>query len=149
MTTPLAPGEMAGRVRAAGIDGVIGVEGDSLIVEPPDILEIAAFLKKTPGIDLDYLTHITAIDYRDRFELVYLLSSLAHNHSLVIRTRLPDREFPSLPSVVSLWKGADYQEREIFDLFGIRFDDHPNMKRIFLWEGFEGHPLRKDFVNGA
>jgi NADH-quinone oxidoreductase subunit C len=75
-----------------------------------------------------------------------MLSSLEHNHSLVIKTRCYDRKNPVLPSVVSLWQGADFQEREIYDLMGIRFEGHPNMKRIFLWEGFAGHPLRKDYM---
>jgi NADH-quinone oxidoreductase subunit C len=149
MTTALNPEEVAGRVRDAGIDGVSGTEGTCLIVEPPDVLEIASFLKTAPGIELDYLNHITGTDYKDYFELVYMLSSLAHKRSLVIKARLKNRDFPSLPSVTSLWQGADYQEREIFDLLGISFEDHPNMKRIFLWDGFEGCPLRKDFDNGA
>ncbi len=149
MTTALDPEEVAGRVRHAGIDGVRGTEGACLIIEPADVLEIASFLKTAPGIELDYLNHITGVDYKDYFELVYMLSSLAHNHSLIIKTRLPDRDFPSLPSVTRLWQGADYQEREIFDLLGISFEDHPNPRRIFLWDGFEGHPLRKDFTDGA
>jgi NADH-quinone oxidoreductase subunit C len=64
----------------------------------------------------------------------------------MVKVQCYDRENPSLPSVVGLWQGADFQEREIYDLFGIRFEGHPNLKRIFLWEGFEGHPLRKDFI---
>jgi NADH-quinone oxidoreductase subunit C len=63
----------------------------------------------------------------------------------VVKIRLTDRQKPLLPSVVALWKGADFQEREIFDLFGISFTGHPNLKRIFLWDGFQGYPLRKDF----
>jgi NADH-quinone oxidoreductase subunit C len=86
------------------------------------------------------------VDYYDYFELVYQLTSLENNHSLVVKTRCYGRENLTVPSVVSLWRGADYQEREIFDLIGISFEGHPNMKRIVLWEGFVGHPLRKDFV---
>ena len=69
-----------------------------------------------------------------------------HNHSLVLKVRIDERENPSLPSVANLWQGADFQEREIYDLFGIRFEGHPNLKRIFLWEGFPGHPLLKGQV---
>jgi len=109
-------------------------------------LAVVAFLKDTQGLDLDYLNYITAIDYYDHFEVVYQLVSLEHNHSLVLKTRCYRRDNPTLPSVVSLWQGADFQEREIYDLMGIRFEGHPNMKRIVLWEGFQGHPLRKDYL---
>ena len=78
--------------------------------------------------------------------MVYHLTSISHNQSLVIKTRIFDREDPVVPSVISLWRGADYQEREVWDLMGIRFTGHPNPKRIMLWEGFPGHPLRKDFI---
>ena len=92
------------------------------------------------------MVDITAVVYYVDFELVYRLVSLGHNHSLMLKTRCYDRDKPALPSVVSLWQGADYQEREIFDLMGISFDGHPNLKRIFLWQGYEGHPLRKDYL---
>ena len=75
-----------------------------------------------------------------------MLNSLEHNHSLVLKARCHDREDPALPSVVGLWQGADFQEREIYDLMGIRFEGRQNLKRIFLWEGFQGHPLRKDYL---
>jgi len=88
---------------------------------------------------------IAAPCWFDYFEVVYQFTSFEHNHSLVVKARCYDRENPTLPSVISLWQGADFQEREIYDLMGIRFDGHPNMKRIFLWDGFPGHPLRKDY----
>ncbi len=65
--------------------------------------------------------------------------------SLVVKTRCYERDNPTLSSMVSLWRGADFQEREIYDLMGISFDGHPNLKRLFLWQGFKGHPLRKDY----
>ena len=68
------------------------------------------------------------------------------NRSLILKTNLYDRETPSIQSVVEVWKGAELQEREIWDLMGIAFSGHPNMKRIMLWEGFDGHPLRKDYL---
>jgi len=118
----------------------------SIVVNKESLFAVASYLKTTPGLDFGYLTAITAVDYCDYFEVVYHLTSLQHNHSLVVKTRCYGRDNPSLPSVVSLWRGADFQEREIYDLMGISFDGHPNMKRIFLWEGFEGHPLRKDYL---
>ena len=71
---------------------------------------------------------------------------MEHNHSLVIKTRCYGRDNLAVPSIVSLYEGANVQEREIYDLMGISFEGHPNMKRIFLWDGFEGHPLRKDYL---
>ena len=94
----------------------------------------------------DYLNYVTAVDYYSYFEVVYQLTSLEHNHSVIIKTRCYGRDNPVVPSVVGLWQGADFQEREIYDLMGIKFEGHPNLKRIFLWEGFPGHPLRKDFI---
>ncbi len=119
---------------------------DAVTVKSEFLLAAATYLKDTPGLDFDYLSCITAVDYLDYFEVVYRLTSLEHNHSLVLKTRCYGRDNPSLPSVFALWRGADFQEREIYDLMGIRFDGHPNMKRIFLWEGFEGHPLRRDYL---
>ncbi|GAI86326.1 unnamed protein product, partial [marine sediment metagenome] len=125
---------------------VVESDRNGLAIKSDSLLAVAAFLKDTPDLDFDYLNYITAIDYYDHFEVVYQLISLEHNHSLVVRTRCYRRDNPVLPSVVSLWRGADLQEREIYDLMGIRFEGHPNMKRIALWEGFEGHPLRKDYL---
>jgi NADH-quinone oxidoreductase subunit C len=78
--------------------------------------------------------------------VVYQLTSLQHNHSIVIKTRCYGRENPSVPSIVDLYSTANVQEREIYDLMGIQFEGHPNMTRMFLWEGFEGYPQRKDYL---
>jgi NADH-quinone oxidoreductase subunit C len=128
--------------------GVISVENHSLIVQPERIADIAAFLKVEPGMELDYLCSITGIDCIDYFEIDYLLYSLKLNHRFTLKVRLADRSGPAVPSLTGLWLGAELQEREIFDLLGINFSGHPGMKRIFLWEGFDGHPLRKDYSHG-
>ena len=125
---------------------VLEVSDQAVLVKCEDILEVAGYLKSEPELDFSYLNHITAVDYFDYFELVYQLTSIRHNHGLVLKSHCHGRENPTAPSVVSLWQGADYQEREIYDLMGIRFERHPNLKRIFLWEGFEGYPLRKDYL---
>ena len=114
-------------------------------VRPERILEAVKFLKEEPGLDLTYLSAISAVDYVDHFELIYHLTSFEHNHTAVIKAKVYGRDDPSIPSIVSVWQGADLQEREIWDLMGVRFPGHPNLKRIMLWEGFQGHPLRKDF----
>jgi len=146
MTVALSGKEIAGQLTEKFPGSIVESGPDSLVIEGDSLLAAAAFLKDTPGLDFDYLTHITAIDYYDHFEVVYQLASLKHNHSLVLKTRCYQRDNPILPSLVSLWGGADFQEREIYDLMGISFEGHPNMKRIVLWEGFPGHPLRKDYL---
>jgi len=145
MTVALSGKEIAGQLAEKLPESIIESGRDYLVVKSESLLAVAAFLKDTPGLDFDYLNFITAVDYYDHFEVVYMLSSIEHNHSLVMKARCDERENPALPSVTGLWQGADFQEREIYDLMGIRFEGHPNMKRIFLWEGFAGHPLRKDF----
>jgi len=146
MTVAFSVREIASRIEAT-LPGSVAESGDQHLAVKPEVLhEVCAFLKNTPELDFNYLSFITAVDYYDHFELVYLLNSLEHNHSLTLKARLYDRQNPTISSVVELWQGADFQEREIYDLFGIRFEGHPNLKRIFMWEGFEGHPLRKDFM---
>ena len=86
------------------------------------------------------------MDYVDHFELVYHLLSMRRNQSAIIKTRRFGRAEPVMASLVDVWKGAELQEREVWDLMGIRFEGHPNMKRILLWEEFPGHPLRKDYL---
>jgi len=145
MTVALAAKDLVVKL-AEKFPGAIEEAGrDALLVKISSLLDVMTYLKNTPDFNFDYFNFLTAVDYYSFFEIVYHLTSTNHNHSVFIKTRCYDRARPSVPSVVSLWQGADFQEREIFDLFGISFTGHPNLKRIFLWEGFDGHPLRKDF----
>ncbi len=146
MTLALSGKEIAGKLEEQFPGGILDSGADSVTIKSDLLLSVASFLKDTKDLEFDYLTAITAVDYSRYFELVYQLTSLKHNHSLIIKTQLYDRNHASLPSVSGLWRGADFQEREIYDLLGIKFDGHPNMKRIFLWEDFQGHPLRKDYL---
>ena len=146
MTVALSGKEIAAQLEEKFPGSIVESSQDCLVVNGDSLLAVAAFLKDAPDLDFAYLNCITAVDYYEYLEVVYQLTSLEHNHSLVLKTRCYDRENPVLPSVVSLWQGADFQEREIYDLMGIKFEGHPNMKRIFLWEGFQGHPLRKDYL---
>ena len=146
MTLALSGEEVAAKLEQQFPGSIIESSGNSLLVKSESLFDLVSFLKTTPGLDFDYLTSITAVDYYDYFEVVYQLTSIKHNHSLVVKTRCYGRDNPAVPSVVSLWRGADFQEREIYDLMGISFDGHPNLKRIFLWDGFQGHPLRKDYL---
>ena len=146
MTTALSGKDVAARLEQQFPESIIETSKDSLLVKSESLFDLVSFLKTAPGLDFNYLSSITAVDYYDYFELVYQLVSLEHNHSLVLKTRCYERESPSLSSLVSLYRAADYQEREIYDLMGISFEGHPNLKRIALWDGFEGHPLRKDYL---
>jgi len=130
-------------------DGISEIKQDCVLIKSEFLLDIASFLKTTSGLNFQYLSYITGIDYPDYFELVYHLVSLVHNHSIILKTRCSHKDEPVVNSVINVWQGADFQEREIYDLMGIRFEGHPNMKRIFLWDGFQGHPLRKDYNNGT
>ena len=118
----------------------------ALWVKPEAIADVAAWMQQDEELDFQYLNAISAIDFVGHFELVYHLTSFRKGHKATMRARLEGRENLSAPSVYHLWRGADFQEREIWDLMGIHFEGHPNMKRIMLWEGFDGHPLRKDFL---
>ena len=146
MTKSLAGAELARRINEALPDGAIDWNDTDVWVEPDSLKDVAHFLKEDPRLDFAFLIAITAVDYIEFFEVVYHLLSMRKNHSAVIKTRLHGRGEPEVSSVVDVWRGADLQEREIWDLMGIRFAGHPNMKRVMLWEGFPGHPLRKDFL---
>ena len=148
MTTQLRGEEVGQRLQAAFPDAVTSWDDDVVRIEPDSIIEVCQFLKDTPDLDMDFLSSITGVDYVESFEVVYHLTSLIHNHSLVLKTTLYGRDDVELPSVMVVWKGADLQEREVWDLMGIGFTGHPNMKRILTWEGFPGHPLRKDHLGG-
>ena len=149
MTEALSGEDVAGQIGTHLADAVAEFNQSAVFVKGEALLEVARLLKDGPGFGFDYLTAITAVDYKDFFEVIYHLTSMANNHSIVLKTRCHTRENLVLPSVVGVWKGADLQEREIYDLMGIAFDGHPNLKRIFLWDGFQGHPLRKDFGSDA
>jgi len=146
MTVALSGKEVAARLEQQFPASIIESNENSLSVKSESLFELISFFKTTPDFEFDFLNTITAVDYFDYFEVVYHLTSMEHNHSLVVKTRCYGREYLAIPSIVSLYQGADLQEREIYDLMGIRFEGHPNMKRIFLWDGFQGYPLRKDYL---
>ena len=120
---------------------------DTAVVKKEDILRICDFLKNEETLLYNFMMDLTAVDYlgRDpRFEVVYHLYSLKYNRRVRIKARLS--EFDCLiDSIVPIWLCADWFEREAFDMYGITFKGHPELRRILLYEGFEGHPLRKDY----
>ncbi len=117
------------------------------LVERGSLQGIMRLLRDEPGLDFEMLTDLTAVDWlgqEPRFELVYHLYSVKQNHRVRIKSRVPEQN-PEIASLVSLWPSADWMEREVWDLYGIRFSGHPDLRRILLYEEFEGHPLRKDY----
>jgi len=107
------------------------------------LLAVLDFLKAE---GLNFLADISSADYKEYFEIVYQLYSFNDSDQLTVKVKL-DHDNPQVTSVVSLWATANWLEREVYDLMGITFINHPNLERILTWEGFEGHPLRKDFVS--
>lgn len=146
MTTVLASEQVAQRIESEFPGAVIEPTQFGIVVDKGRILEVMEFLRDNPDLHLNYLVAETAVDYPEYFEMVYHLVSIPMNHSVVIKARLHNKLEPEIASLTSLWKTCNFQEREIFDLMGIRFDGHPEMRRILLWDGFPGHPLRKDFL---
>ncbi len=139
-------GAIKAQLNEAVPGAIVDQEGEWLVLAADQLTAAAAHLRDKMGFD--YLTHLSASDYADRFEVVYTLYSTRpelQGPGLSLKVRLPDKADAHLSSVTSIWGSANFQEREVWDMFGIRFDGHPNLKRILLWEGFEGHPLRKDW----
>lgn len=120
----------------------------SVIIRRDRIRDIATWLHDDPDLNFDFLKDLCGVDYyrkKDpRFEVVYTLYSIKHHHMIRLRAEVPEED-PSIESVTNIWKGADWHERECFDMYGITFKDHPDLRRILLPEDWEGHPLRKDY----
>ena len=118
----------------------------TLVVPAGSIVDVCTFLRDKLGYD--YLADLTSVDWPERFEVVYHLFRMAGGGKvLVLKVPLADKANPSLPSVFNVWNSANFLEREVYDLMGIRFEGHPDLRRIMLWDGFPGHPLRKEFQN--
>jgi len=126
------------------VDAVPAVDGPVLVIAPGEILPVCQLLKQSAGFER--LSAITAVDWwpRDpRFEVVYFLHSLSRNARLRLILRVGEEA--ELDSLTPLWRGANWYEREVFDLFGVQFRNHPNLERIMMPADWEGHPLRKDY----
>ncbi len=123
-------------------------QDDVVILERRGLRESFQFFKEDPRLDFGFLCDITAVDYwqkkEPRFEVVYQLTSFHNRQRLRVRVPVPEND-AQVDSLTPLWKGAHFMEREVWDLFGIRFIDHPHLRRVLLYEEFQGHPLRKDY----
>lgn len=117
-----------------------------LQVDPKNLLAMSKTLRDKYGFN--YLANLTAVDYDDHFEMVYHIYSIPENHKIAMKSRVP-RNKPEIDSVFSVWPTADWQERELYDLMGIKFKNHPNLVRILMPDDYTEHPLRKDFKLGG
>jgi NADH-quinone oxidoreductase subunit C len=143
--------ELDERVRAAvpGSDAKIEqiASGPALVVSAAALAEVLEFLRDDPEFRFEMLVDITAIDYRPRrgcFHVVYLLRSLSRNARLTVKVEVA-ADAPEVPTACALWRSANWAEREVWDMFGVRFTGHPDLRRILMYPEFVGHPLRKDY----
>ncbi|KRT74100.1 MAG: NADH (or F420H2) dehydrogenase subunit C, NADH-quinone oxidoreductase subunit C [Deltaproteobacteria bacterium CSP1-8] len=150
---------MAEEKKSAVLETLVGKFGDDIVSTHSDfgddtalvrrerIVEICTFLRDDPALRFDFAMDLTGVDYlgeEPRFEVVYHLYSLEKKHRVRIKTRVPEED-PVIDSVIPVWAGMDWYEREAYDMYGIVFRNHPNLKRILMYESFVGHPLRKDY----
>ena len=124
-----------------------GSEFLNIEVEPAQLHALMTTLKQDDQTKFDYLFCLSGVDWGESLGVVYHLESTEFRHRLVVRTKTEDRETPVLDSVSDIWYTAEFHEREVYDFFGIKFNNHPNLKRLFLTEEWEGWPLRKDYVD--
>ncbi|OGP31422.1 MAG: hypothetical protein A2073_00805 [Deltaproteobacteria bacterium GWC2_42_11] len=116
------------------------------VIKKESLLHVSRFLRDNPEMQFNFLVDVVGVDYlpqRPRFEVVYHLYSIPKKHRLRLKIKVDENE--NCPSVTSVWKSADWAEREVFDMFGIVFDNHPSLKRIYMPEDWDGFPLRKDY----
>ncbi|RJP68748.1 MAG: NADH-quinone oxidoreductase subunit C [Candidatus Abyssobacteria bacterium SURF_17] len=120
---------------------------DTVKVKREDILDVCMFLRTDGDLDYDLMRDLTCVDYiheKPRFEVVYHLYSIYYSHAVRLKVRLEERD-PAIDTVTGVWVGANWYEREAYDLYGIKFNNHPDLRRILLYPEFVGHPLRKDY----
>jgi NADH/F420H2 dehydrogenase subunit C len=124
-----------------------GSEFLNISVKPENLYALLSQLKSNEQTRFDYLFCLTGVDWEPELGVVYHLESTVHRHAVVVKVKTSDRENPNFDSVWDIWRTAEFHEREVFDFFGIKFNNHPNLKRLFLTENWEGFPLRKDYVD--
>jgi NADH:ubiquinone oxidoreductase subunit C len=123
-----------------------GIQYVEMTVKAEDLHETAVQLKQTDEFYFDYLICLTGIDYTENMGIIYHLESIKHRHLVVLKVRTADRVNPAIDTVSDVWITAKYHEREVYDLLGVHFNNHPDLRRLFLEDGW-GFPLRKDYVD--
>lgn len=116
----------------------------NILIEPQQWKTFAHQLRMGNGFNFDYLFCVTCVDWKTHFTMVYHLTSTVHRDSIVIKAKL-NKENPEIETVSDIWRTAEFHEREVYDLFGVRFNNHPDLRRLFLTDEWKGWPLRKDY----
>lgn len=137
------PQVVAEQLKTVLPDAVESVSAQAMVVKREKLLDVARYLHDK--LAFDYLNNLTSVDYPDHFEVVYHLTSMDRGGTPITLKVNAARENPTVPSLTSVYHGANFQEREVYDMMGIRFEGHPYLRRILMWEGFAGYPLRKDY----
>ena len=142
MTNEELQAYLAGEFSNAGV--TLGKQYVEIVVKAEDLHETAVQLKKIAGLSFDYLFCLTGVDYPETIQIVYHLESVKHRHVVVMKVNTADRNDPVLDTVSDVWRTAKYHEREVYDLLGVKFNNHTDLRRLFLDDTW-GFPLRKDY----
>lgn len=126
-----------------------GSEFLNVTVDPGNLRNLAEYLVSNEELHFDYMFCLTGVDWITHFMVVYHLTSTKFNHKIVLKVKIADRENPSVDTLCDIWKTAEFHEREVYDLLGIKFNNHPDLRRIFLEDDWVGYPLRKDYKDEA
>ena len=144
----MKPNEIAGLLAETFGARILESQQDSLnpwsVVESSAILDVCRYMRAEDSLNMDHLELLGGVDYKDRIEVVYILNSMRHHHRYTLKCRLP-RETPAISTVESVWGVANWHERETFDMFGVVFEGHSDLRRILCSDDWEGYPLRKDY----
>ncbi len=144
-TVTLPGAQVAERIEAQAPGSVAEVADSYVVLQPATMLEAMRAIREDALLDGKFLAQMCSVDMITRIDVVYHFSSLAQNHMFEVKVPA-DHERPSVASITPLWVGAWLQEREVYDMMGVDFTGHPSLTRLLLWDGFPGHPLRKDFL---
>ena len=120
----------------------------NIFIDPAEWHHFATLLRNSAGFDFNYLFCLTCIDWKTHLTMVYHLTSTTHRHNIVVKANL-DRTNPEIETVSDIWRTAEFHEREVYELFGVKFLNHPDLRRLILTDDFEGWPLRKDFEDSV
>jgi NADH-quinone oxidoreductase subunit C len=121
-----------------------GTEWTTMVIDPASWEGFAPLIRSTAGLDPDFLFCVTAIDWKTHFTMVYHLTSTVYRHTMVVKVKL-DHDCPVIRTVSDIWRTAEFHEREAYDLFGVVFTGHPDLRRLFMTDDWKGWPLRKDY----
>ncbi len=133
----------------AGVKASPGTQFLEVIIKPNQLLEFAEKLRNEADMQFNFMFSLTCVDFADHFMMVYHLRSIELEHELVLKVKIEDKDKPVVETLCHIWRTAEYLEREVYDLFGVVFTNHPDLRRILLDDDWKGYPLRKDYVDSV